>query len=61
MVFMMNLAVRREPDFDRLRRALLRQGELDRVPLLELKADNEVVAFLMGVSGTPRDEHSITM
>jgi uroporphyrinogen decarboxylase len=38
------------PDFDRLRRALLRQGESDRVPLLELKADPEIVAAVMGTS-----------
>lgn len=42
--------ITREPDFDLLRRALLRQGELDRVPLLELKADDEVVAAMMGFS-----------
>jgi uroporphyrinogen decarboxylase len=41
---------RREPDFERLRRALLRQEEPDRVPLLELKADPEIVAHVMGVS-----------
>jgi uroporphyrinogen decarboxylase len=43
-------SIKRAPDFDRLRRALLRQGELDQVPLLELKADNEIIAHLMGVS-----------
>lgn len=53
---MMSLAVRREPDFE-----CLRQGELDRVRLRDLKADDEVGAFLMGVSGTPRDEHPITV
>jgi uroporphyrinogen decarboxylase len=47
---------RREPDFERLRRALLRQEEPDRVPLLELKADPEIVAHVMGVSrDTPLD------
>ncbi len=40
----------REPDFDLLRRALLREGALERVPLLELKADDEVVATVMGLS-----------
>jgi uroporphyrinogen decarboxylase len=45
------------PNFERLRRALLRQGELDRVPMLELKADNEVIAEVMGVTYTPpRDQ-----
>ena len=39
----------REPNFDRLRKALLRQGELDRVPMLELKADNEIVAAIMEI------------
>ncbi len=49
--------IKLQPDFDRLRRALLRQGELDRVPLLELKADNEIVAAVMGVDeGLPADQ-----
>jgi uroporphyrinogen decarboxylase len=44
------------PDFDLLRRAILRQGELERVPLLELKADDEVIAAVMGVPyAPPRD------
>jgi uroporphyrinogen decarboxylase len=47
----MLLEHKREPDFERLRRALLRQEEPDRVPLLELKADPEIVAHVMGVSG----------
>jgi uroporphyrinogen decarboxylase len=52
----MNSNAKPEPDFERLRRALLRQGELDRVPLLELKADEEIIAHVMGVNvGTPRD------
>ena len=38
------------PDFERLRRALTRQGGLDRAPLLELKADDEIIAEVMGVS-----------
>jgi uroporphyrinogen decarboxylase len=42
-----------EPDFERLRRALLRQGELDRVPMLELKADDEIIAHVMGVGADP--------
>lgn len=45
----MQFNIKPEPDFNRLRRALLREGELDRVPLLELKADNEVVAHVMGL------------
>ncbi len=44
-----DLKIKLDPDYTRLRRALLRQGELDRVPLLELKADEEVIAALMGV------------
>jgi len=32
-----------DPDFSRLRKALLRQGQPDRVPLYELGADTEVV------------------
>jgi uroporphyrinogen decarboxylase len=44
--------VKPAPDYTRLRRALLRQGQPDRVPLLELKADDEVIAEIMGV----RDE-----
>jgi hypothetical protein len=42
-----------QPDFDLLRRAILRQGELERVPLLELKADEEVIAAVMGVPYSP--------
>jgi len=38
------------PDFNRLRRALLRQGEPERVSLLELKADEEIIAHVMGVN-----------
>ena len=54
---MTRLNHRREPDFDRLRRAILRQGELDRVPLLELKADDEIIAAVMGVDyRPPRDD-----
>jgi uroporphyrinogen decarboxylase len=34
---------RPDPDFSRLRRALLRQGEPDRVPFYELFADQEIV------------------
>jgi uroporphyrinogen decarboxylase len=49
----MKLPPAREPNFDLLRRALLRQGELERVPLLELKADPEIVAAIMGVSSDP--------
>ena len=40
----------RQPNFELLRKALLRQGELDRVPMLELKADDEIVAAIMGIS-----------
>lgn len=42
-----------QPDFDVLRRAILRQGELERVPLLELKADDEIIAAVMGVDYRP--------
>jgi lon-related putative ATP-dependent protease len=52
----MLLECKRQPDFERLRRTLLRQEEPDRVPLLELKADPEIVAHVMGVSrGIPLD------
>jgi uroporphyrinogen decarboxylase len=54
---MMNSNVKPEPDFERLKRALLRQGEPERVSLLELYADNEIVAYVMGGSAVePRDE-----
>lgn len=36
-------AFKPDPDFSRLRKALLRQGEPDRVPLYELFADPEIV------------------
>lgn len=45
----LDLNIKPAPDYTRLRRAILRQGEPDRVPLLELKADDEVVAEIMGV------------
>jgi hypothetical protein len=38
------------PDFDCLRRALSREGELERVPLLELFADPEIIASVMNVT-----------
>lgn len=46
----------REPNFDLLRRALLRQGELERVPLLELFADREIIADVLGVQADLLDE-----
>ncbi|MCZ7542656.1 MAG: uroporphyrinogen-III decarboxylase-like protein [Anaerolineae bacterium] len=49
----MNLSTTREPNFDLLRRALTRQGALERAPLLELFADREVIAALMGVDYAP--------
>lgn len=42
-----------DPDFARSRRALTRAGELDRVSLLELFADPEVIAEVMGVTYAP--------
>lgn len=36
------------PDFGRLRRVLLRQGEPDRLPLFEVGVDDEVVSKLLG-------------
>lgn len=39
----------REPNFDLLRRALTRQGELERVPFLELFADAEIIGKVMDV------------
>lgn len=46
----------REPNFDLLRRALLREGELERVPFLELFADQEIIADVLGVPiATPSD------
>jgi uroporphyrinogen decarboxylase len=41
------------PDFDCLRRALSREGELERVPLLELFADPEIIASVMNVRYSP--------
>jgi uroporphyrinogen decarboxylase len=49
----MKLNVKPEPDFNRLRRALTRQGEMDSVPLLELFADREIIASVMGTSSKP--------
>jgi len=54
---MSNSAFQPAPDFDRLRRTLLRQSEPDRVSFLELKADDEIIAAVMGVSpATARDK-----
>jgi uroporphyrinogen decarboxylase len=41
------------PDFERLRRAIRREGELERVPLLELFADPEIIANMMNVRYAP--------
>lgn len=44
------------PDFAGLRRALLRQGEPARVHQFELKADDEIIAAVLGVPpAAPRD------
>jgi uroporphyrinogen decarboxylase len=53
----LNLSAWRAPNFERLRRAVRREGEVDRVPLLELFADREIVANVMGAdSSTSLDE-----
>lgn len=39
--------IRPEPDFDRLRRALLRQGKRGELPFLELFADGEIQAAVL--------------
>ncbi|MDY7076202.1 MAG: uroporphyrinogen decarboxylase family protein [Chloroflexota bacterium] len=39
---------RPNPDFERLRKVLLRQGEPDRVPFIELFADREVMEAVVG-------------
>ncbi|MCZ7546403.1 MAG: hypothetical protein M5R40_24045 [Anaerolineae bacterium] len=46
--------IKPSPDFDVLRRALTRQGALERATMLELKADDEIIAAVMGV----RDAHA---
>lgn len=40
--------VKASPDFSRLRKAVLRQGEPDRVPFLELFADGEIKQAILG-------------
>ena len=37
-----------DPDFGRLRQALLRPGEPDRVPLFEVGIDDEVISTILG-------------
>jgi hypothetical protein len=37
-----------EPDFSRLRRALLREEEPDRVPLFEIQIDPELMSVILG-------------
>ena len=39
-----------EPDFEALRRTLLRQGEPERVHVLELLVDREIIAAIAGVN-----------
>lgn len=47
-----------EANFDELRRVLLRQGEIGRVPMMEMLVDREFLAALMGVDAvsTPLDK-----
>ncbi len=47
----------REPDFDRLRCALLREGEPDLLPFMELKYDHEIMEAILGRS-IPRAGYS---
>ena len=42
------LLERPTPDFDRFRRAVMRDGVPDRVPLVELYADGEIMAVVLG-------------
>ncbi|MBN1284190.1 MAG: uroporphyrinogen-III decarboxylase-like protein [Anaerolineae bacterium] len=49
----MKLTIDPEPDFNRLRRALLRQGEPERVSLLELFADPEIIRAALDIIGGP--------
>ena len=45
-----------EANFDELRRVLLRQGEIGRVPVMEMLVDREIIASVMGVpAAEPRD------
>jgi len=39
---------KREPNFERLRTALLRQGEPDVLPFMELKYDHEIMEAILG-------------
>ena len=36
------------PDFERLRKVLLRQGQPDRLPFIELFADREIMEAVIG-------------
>jgi uroporphyrinogen decarboxylase len=42
------LSIKPNPDFNRLKKAVLRQGEPDRVPFIELFADLEIVEAVLG-------------
>ena len=42
------MSVGRKPDFDRLKKVLLRQGEPDKVPFFELFADTEIMEVVTG-------------
>jgi uroporphyrinogen decarboxylase len=42
------LSIKSNPDFNRLKKAVLRQGEPDRVPFIELFADLEIVEAVLG-------------
>jgi uroporphyrinogen decarboxylase len=45
------------PDFERLRKVLLRQGEPDRVPFVELFADREIMEAVIGESIPVAERH----
>ncbi|MBI5667446.1 MAG: hypothetical protein HZC41_05515 [Chloroflexi bacterium] len=50
---MLPVKVKHEANFDELHRVLLRQGEIGRVPVMEMLVDREIIAALMNTNGTP--------
>lgn len=50
-----------DPDFERLRKVLLRQGEPDRVPFVELFADREIMEAVIGEAIPAPNRHEYAL
>jgi uroporphyrinogen decarboxylase len=54
----LDFGIRHEPNYEELHRALTRQGDIGRVPVMEMLVDREIVASIHGVdpATTPLDK-----